>query len=88
MVTLAYSHASWPQLMPTSADIGLDSDQRVVQAMHNAVAPDRTSAHLCPAGFAGSENGFQSDKSFKTGHTFSNNGETWIEVRVCSTPRQ
>lgn len=35
------------------------------------------------AGFAGSENGFQSDKSFKTGHTFSNNGETWIEVLAC-----
>jgi hypothetical protein len=32
------------------------------------------------AGYTGSENGFQSDKSFKTGHTFSNNGETWIEV--------
>jgi CCR4-NOT transcription complex subunit 6 len=31
-------------------------------------------------GYTGSENGFQSDKSFKTGHTFSNNGETWIEV--------
>mmetsp|Transcript_13036 Transcript_13036/g.39493 ORF Transcript_13036/g.39493 Transcript_13036/m.39493 type:complete len:591 (+) Transcript_13036:158-1930(+) len=40
-------------------------------------------------GFA-SENGFQSgDKSFKTGHTFSNNGETWIEVgrTRCYTPQ-
>ena len=36
-------------------------------------------------GYNGSENGFQSDKSFKTGHTFSNNGETWIEVsRACN----
>lgn len=36
------------------------------------------------AGYTGSENGFQSDKSFKTGHTFSNNGETWIEVLRCA----
>lgn len=34
------------------------------------------------AGYLGGENGFQSDKSFKTGHTFSNNGETWIEVQA------
>ncbi len=37
------------------------------------------------AGFA-SENGFQSgDKSFQAGHTFSNNGETWIEAGPLSS---
>ena len=43
---------------------------------------ERLAVLLNATGFA-SENGFQSsDKSFKTGHTFSNNGETWIEVRA------